>query len=314
MPRGPRLDQPGLTQHVMVRGIERRSIFLDDEDRRRFLLRLERVLADTGTRCFAFALMPNHYHLLLEPLTVSLSRVLHRLGTGHAVVFNRRHDRCGHLYQNRFKSIPVEDDAYFLTVLRYIHLNPVHARMVSDLQALGTWPWTGHAALVGNVAAPFLDIRKVLASFGEDPTTARRRLGEWMALGLGDPGHPEREEANVGDPLPPNGEATHRDPGLLDRFSQRSALRLAGWDLDRVIATACDRLGIEEPLLRAGRRTVPACRAREVVAWAAVERLGLSRADVARATGVSHQAVTRSLERAGTCMDRLRSLFPELVA
>jgi REP element-mobilizing transposase RayT len=298
----------------MVRGMERRSIFLDDEDRARFLRRLEAVLADADARCFAFALMSNHYHLLVETGSMSLSRMLHRLGTFHAGDFNRRHHRCGHLYQNRFRSKPIDDEAGFLAVLRYIHLNPLGACIVPDLQALATWPWTGHAALLGNRKASFLATEEVLGRFGSSRAVARRALVAFMA---GD----TDGDAHLGDPVPSReapaipGEAGRwRDPGALDRECARIALESAGWDLERVIQEVCAGLCVSEEQLRAGRRTTPISRAREEIAWLAVERLGLRRVDVALATGVSHQAVTRALTRADLRAEALRARFPELVA
>src|SRR5437870_4639458 len=110
MPRGPRLDAPGALQHFIARGIERRPLFNSDRDRSDFLDRLASLSACTGTRLYAWALIPNHFHLLLRTGSAPLSSLLRRLLTGYAVSFNGRHRRSGHLFQNRFKSILVEDD------------------------------------------------------------------------------------------------------------------------------------------------------------------------------------------------------------
>ncbi|MFZ3208558.1 MAG: transposase, partial [Geobacteraceae bacterium] len=108
MPRHARLDIPGLLQHVIVRGIERRDIFLDDQDRQSFIDRFSTLLHKTNTECLAWALMTNHFHLLLCPRQVKLAIFMRRLLTGHAVTFNQRHRRAGHLFQNRYKSIVCE--------------------------------------------------------------------------------------------------------------------------------------------------------------------------------------------------------------
>ena len=112
MPRQARLDLPGLLQHVIVREIERRKIFLDDEDRKAFLTRLSGLLVESDTDCFAWALLSNHFHLVLRPNRERLASVMRRLQTGHAVRFNRRHKRAGHLFQNRYKSIVCEEEDY----------------------------------------------------------------------------------------------------------------------------------------------------------------------------------------------------------
>jgi len=120
MPRKARIDAAGALHHIIVRGIERRKIFWDDEDRDSFVKRLGQVLTETYTDCFAWALIPNHIHLLLRTGLSPISVVMSRLLTGYAVQFNRRHRRHGHLFQNRFKSIlcqvadpPLEERSLF---------------------------------------------------------------------------------------------------------------------------------------------------------------------------------------------------------
>ena len=156
MPRQPRLDAPGLLQHVMARGIERRELFRDDKDRQSFLNRLAIILEETQAQCYAWALIPNHFHLLLRTGPTPLSKVMRRLMTGHAVTFNKRHKRSGHLFQNRYKSVVCEEDPYFLELIRYIHLNPLRAKLVQDLKELDKYPWSGHSAILGRCKNPLV--------------------------------------------------------------------------------------------------------------------------------------------------------------
>jgi len=156
MPRQPRLDAPGLLQHVMARGIERRKIFLDDNDRESFLERLAIILEETQTQCYAWAFIPNHFHLLLRTGPTPLSKLMRRLMTGYAVTFNKRHKRSGHLFQNRYKSIICQEDPYLLELIRYIHLNPLRAKLVQDLKELDKYPWTGHSAILGHCKNPLV--------------------------------------------------------------------------------------------------------------------------------------------------------------
>ena len=160
MPRQTRLDAPGQLQHVMARGIERRKIFLNDKDRESFLERLANILEETQTQCYAWALIPNHFHLLLRTGPTPLSKVMRRLMTGYAVTFNKRHKRAGHLFQNRYKSVVCEEDAYLLELIRYIHLNPLRAGLVKDLKELDKYPWTGHSAILGRRKNPLLPVIK----------------------------------------------------------------------------------------------------------------------------------------------------------
>jgi putative transposase len=120
MPRQARLDIPGLVHHVMARGIEGRDIFRDNKDRENFLQRLMDILSETGgPSLYAWALMSNHFHLLMRPAEAHLSTIMQRLMTGYAVNFNRQRKRTGHLFQNRYKSIVVEEDPYFMELVRY---------------------------------------------------------------------------------------------------------------------------------------------------------------------------------------------------
>jgi len=150
MPRQPRLDIPNVLHHIIVRGIEKRDIFADDADKERFVARLSTLLIKGSMKCFAWSLMTNHFHLLLMPTAVSLSETMRRLLTGYAVYFNRKYQRTGHLFQNRYKSILCEEEPYFLELVRYIHLNPLRAGLVKDMDGLARYPWSGHAVLLGN--------------------------------------------------------------------------------------------------------------------------------------------------------------------
>ena len=154
MPRQPRLDAPGLLQHVMARGIERREIFKDDKDRESFLQRFAIILEETQTQCYAWSLIPNHFHLLIRTGVTPLSKIMRRLMTGYAVTFNKRHKRSGYLFQNRYKSVVCEEDPYFLELIRYI--NPLRAKLVQDLKELDKYPWAGHSAILGHRKNPLV--------------------------------------------------------------------------------------------------------------------------------------------------------------
>jgi len=124
MPRRSRIDAAGALHHVIARGVGREPIFQDDQDRADFIDRLSSILRETKTLCYAWVLIPNHFHLLLRTGRVSIATVMRRLLTGYAVAYNLRHRRSGHLFQNRYKSILCQEEPYFLELVRYIHLNP----------------------------------------------------------------------------------------------------------------------------------------------------------------------------------------------
>jgi REP element-mobilizing transposase RayT len=129
-------------------------LFRDDADRADFVARVAALAAQGAWTIYAWALLPNHAHLVVRTGTRPLPRSMRSLLTGYAGAFNRRHHRVGHLFQNRYTSIVVEEEPYLLDLVRYVHLNPVRATVVSDLRTLARYPWTGHSALLETVPRP----------------------------------------------------------------------------------------------------------------------------------------------------------------
>ena len=125
MPRQARLDAPGTVHHVILRGLDRGQIVADAQDREAFLARVGDLAATAGTRIYASALLQNHAHLPLRSGPRGLPQFMRRVLTGYALAYNRRHQRVGYLFQNRYKSIVVEEKPYFRELVRHIHLNPL---------------------------------------------------------------------------------------------------------------------------------------------------------------------------------------------
>jgi putative transposase len=174
MPRQARLDAPGTLHHVMARGIEGTTIFRSDKDRDDFLDRLAAQCEADALKVYAWALIPNHFHLLVQtgnhPLYASMRKML----TGYVIRFNRRHHRQGHLLQNRYKSIVCEEDPYLLELTRYIHLNPLRAGIVRTIRELERYPWSGHSAIMGTVKRKWQNTGEILRYFGKGRMAARR--------------------------------------------------------------------------------------------------------------------------------------------
>ena len=210
MPRQARLDAPDTLHHVMVRGIERTALFRDDVDRADFITRLASLVEAGAWTVSAWALLPNHAHLLVRTGSRPLPRSMRALLTGYAGAFNRRHKRVGHLFQNRYKSIVVEAEFYLLELVRYVHLNPLRAKVVPDLRRLGQYPWTGHSALLGTVPRPWQDTRTILRQFGPTPARARTAYRAFVAAGVPRGRRPEFQGGascdprEAGPPWPPS--------------------------------------------------------------------------------------------------------------
>jgi putative transposase len=160
----------------MGRGIERGKIFLNNKDRNDFITRLATLAEEDSMDIYAWALIPNHFHLLCKTKKRPLSSSMRRLLTGYVVNFNRRHKRHGHLFQNRYKSIICQEDAYLVQLVRYIHLNLVRVGVVRDIEELNRSPWSGHSALVGYVRREWQDTPYVLSFFGGRRNGKRRYL------------------------------------------------------------------------------------------------------------------------------------------
>jgi REP element-mobilizing transposase RayT len=185
MPRKARIDAPGAVHHIIARGIERGKIFRDDEDREDFIERLSTVVTETRTRCLAWALIPNHFHLLLKTGDEPIATLMRRLLTGFAAGHNRRHGRSGHLFQNRYKSILCQEDLYLKELVRYIHLNPLRAGLVADMAALDRYRYAGHSYLMGKQENGWQAVDDVLAFFGDDRRSARKRYRLFVMEGVG---------------------------------------------------------------------------------------------------------------------------------
>lgn len=182
MTRPLRLEFPGALYHLTARGDRQEDIFSDDLDRRTFLDLLAKEVRQQGWRCYAYCLMSNHYHLLIETPTGNLVAGMRRLNGVYTQAFNRRHQRVGHVMQGRYKSILVEKDTYLLELARYIVLNPVRAKMVGDP---ANWQWSSYRATLGKVPCPdWLDVRWLLEQFGDAPEVARDAYRRFVRAGV----------------------------------------------------------------------------------------------------------------------------------
>jgi REP element-mobilizing transposase RayT/DNA-binding transcriptional ArsR family regulator len=320
MPRKARIDAPGALHHIIVRGIERRKIFKDNADRQSFIERVGGILSDNQTPCYAWALMPNHLHLLLKTGLTPIATIMRRLLTGYAVYFNRRYRRWGHLFQNRYKSILCQEDNYLLELVRYIHLNPLRAKQVSDLKKLERYPYCGHSVLLGHHRNDWQSVDETLKLFGNNVSSARRRyrqfvkkgaiqgrrpelvggglirsIGGWQAfktLGKADV-HVKSDERILGD-------SDFVEDVLKKAQEQRERqcqLEAEGFTVDQVAERVVAILGVKcEEVWEKGKypQTV---KARSLLCYWAVRELGISATELARRIGISQPAISQSVKR-----------------
>jgi putative transposase len=320
MPRQARIDAPGALHHIIVRGIDRTAVFVDDIDRNNFIKRLSRHLSESQTACYAWALMTNHAHLLLRTGNCPIATVMRRLLTGYAVSFNHRHRRHGHLFQNRYKSILCEEDAYLKQLVAYVHLNPLRAGIVENLAALKAYPFTGHSALMGLEDRPWQDTRYVLALFGRGLSDARRNLqrhvakwamkgrcpeltggglirssGGWRAVG-----EAYREGIRLASDERILGSSEFVEQtlkGAGEEHDHRVRLRSAGVDLASVVEAVCRHLSVDQSELASPTKRAAIARARALIACMATQDLSIPGSEVARRLNVDRSAVSRAVQR-----------------
>jgi len=321
MPRQARLDVPGTLHHVMARGIERRKIFLNEEDYGDFLGRIEKAVGEDDTRVLAWSLLPNHFHLLVRSGERGLSAFMRRLMTGYVVGFNRRHRRHGHLFQNRYKSVVCEEAEYGHELVRYIHLNPLRARLVKTLEELVLYPYSGHPALLGRVERPWQAVDEVLGWFGGTQGSARQHYEEHVAAGASQ----GRRADLVGGGLrrsagPELGVARKRrraegeeesvyDARVLGssefvqevlreaEWERREILRRAnrGVGLAKLAETVAHLAGISPEELRSGSLRPAVVTARRALAQVAIRELGISGTEVAKYLRVAPSTANRAV-------------------
>lgn len=143
MPRKPRIEFQGALYHVIARGNHRQNIFFDDNDRNRYLSTIEKSKSKFNFSIYAFVLMSNHVHLLIETSTIPLSKIMQSLHTSYTQYFNLKHNKSGHLFQGRYKAILCQKDSYLLQLVRYIHQNPIRAKIV---ESPDDYQWSSHHA------------------------------------------------------------------------------------------------------------------------------------------------------------------------
>jgi len=320
MPRQSRIDAPGALHHIIVRGIEKNNIFKDDADRDHFLERLKNILTDSHTSCFAWALIPNHFHLLLRTGRVPISTVMKRLLTGHAMYFNRKHKRVGHLFQNRYKSILCQENSYLIELVRYIHLNPLRAQMIPDLKSLDKYKYSGHAVIMGKKKNNWQDTDYVLKLFDSKLSLARRRYRAYVKKGI----TMGKRTDLIGGGLVRSaggweslkgfrkikaymkgderilGDSSFVETVLKesqDEFDRRYLLKSKGYDFDTVVDRVSEVLGMSRSEVLSSGRQPNKVKARSLVCFLASRELGMSMVELSKRLRISQPTASQSASR-----------------
>ena len=265
-------------------------------------------------------LIPNHAHILLRTGQVPAATVMRRLLTGHAGYFNKRHRRSGHLFQNRYKSILCQEDNYLLELIRYIHLNPLRAKIVQDFKGLKDYPFCGHSVLMGKIERDWQEIDQVLKMFGQRVSDARRRYQSLVKKGIS---MGRREDLTGGGLIRSMGgwqevksmrkskvfeKSDERILGngifveqvlskAKEQMERKYSLKSKGFDLERIAERVGSVMEIDVSEIWKSGKLKDRVAARSLFCFWAVRELGASMTEVSRRLNLSLSGVSQSVIR-----------------
>jgi len=284
MARRPRIFAPGLLYHVIVRGNHRQRTFRRPADYHAYLDRLARYQRRYAVRLYAYCLMPNHVHLLLETGHVPLARFMQGLQQSYTQYFNRMYDQLGHLFQGRYQAIVCERDRYLIALIRYIHLNPVRAKLVRQPEE---YPYSGHDVYLRGQPTELLDPAPVLGLLG-----GRGGYRRFVREGMGEGHRVDYYEVS--------------DQRVLGHAGFAESLRKQGMEpptptpnrsVDQTLKTLAKHLHIDPVLLRSPDRSWAVSRARTLIAYTVVRRLGFPLTELAAHLGRDAATVSTLISR-----------------
>ena len=263
MPRKHRIHYPGALYHVMLRGNGGNDVFVDDKDRYRFFLLLQEGVERFGWRVYAYCLMDNHIHLALQVSEIPLAKIMHNLSSRFTRWSNWRQQKTGHLFQGRYKAILVDEDAYLLQLVAYLHLNPVRAGMTGEAE---DYLWSSHRSYLGREVVPWLSCDPVLGQLSRNIAGARRQFAEIVA---GEKGKGHRRDfhgAESADARICGGDGFQL--GVLQREREFPLIRP---DLITTVSCVADYFGCEIETLKKPGQGRNRSRVRAFAAWAVSE-------------------------------------------
>ena len=320
MPRITRPDWENALHHVMARGIDGRTLFSNVFEYEHLRSRLEQLVIELKFSVYAWVIMPNHFHLLIRTGPEPISHLMHRLLTGFAVSYNRRHDRTGHVFQGRFKSILVQEENYFLKLINYIHLNPLKANLVNSLEELDMYKWSGHPCLIGKTECRWMKRDSVLENFGDIEHCAIKNYQTSLLNDISD--LPSSELVCGSYTLGTNGitssdqrTGTSHWTGICrvlgdKEFAKRILRRLNDsgsldvrdrGNIHRKIERLFNRIeaimGLSRTVICGNSRNSELAEARGAIAWICSQKYGLSYRDISRLLVISRSGVAKAVQR-----------------
>jgi REP element-mobilizing transposase RayT len=289
MARRPRVFAPGLLYHVIGRGNQRQRTFLREGDYHAYLERVARYRQKYGVQVWAYCLMPNHVHLLVETSGSPLAKFMQGLQQSYTQYFNRRHEKVGHVFQGRYKAIVCEKERYLMALIRYIHLNPVRANLVVTPEQ---YVYSGHAAYLTGQATTVLNPHLGLGVFG-----GRGAYRRFVLDGMGE-GHQADYYATEDQRFL----GTERFVTHLQGQAHAEPPRRSSQSLARALQAVAAALEVDPALLMGPDRSWTLSRQRTLAAYVLVRRKGYRVSEVAAQLGRDVSTLSVGLSR---FMDRV---------
>ncbi|MDQ6955331.1 MAG: transposase [Mariprofundaceae bacterium] len=308
MARQQRIHVHGGIYHVMLRGNGGMEVFASDEDRCRFLLLLQEGSYRFGFRVHAFCLMSNHVHLAIQVSDVPLSNIMQNLSFRYTRWFNFRQKRLGHLFQGRFKAILIDQNTYFLALIRYIHLNPVRAEMVKDAS---DYDWSGHNAYLGDVHIPWLTTDYLLGQLADSVDRARECYHEFVQAGM------EEDHAKIFHQRNKDARLLGDDDFMEMAYAKAKTERSKPPALDDIVRVVTEHYELEPSELEHKSRAHKPSEARNVIAWLCTETGAATLTKVAEKFQRDLATISggsRRIRRLSLQDDQLRKLLDQLLS
>lgn len=302
MPRPPRIEYPHAFYHVFSRGNRRAPVFHNTDDLAYFEKLLRLLVTPCNIHLYAWCLMPNHFHLLIETPNANLSIFMRRLLTRYAKYFNRAHGLVGHVFQGRYKALLCQQETYFKTLLRYIHRNPIAGKKGKSLvKQLADWPWSSHRFYSG--AAP------LSAEFESTITSVMRRFGDSDSAckNYSDFIHKRIEKEFDPMALISKGKRIFGDDIFIEQVKETARqpvrrhqrLRLQHMNIEAYVAKAASAFNVRVPDIQSPSRTAVLNRARKIMAFVGREYFRFPVVQLGKVLGRDATAVSHMIERGG---------------
>jgi REP element-mobilizing transposase RayT len=306
MARKTRIEFPGVFYHVLARGNNKQVIFKDDQDYNVYIIRLKRYHERYKFILYAYTLMPNHIHLLIETGITPLSKIMQGIQQSYTYYYHKKYESVGHLFQGRYKAILCQRDTYLLELVRYIHLNPVRAALVASPE---DYLWSSHRAYLGYLNQPFVKKDLIFRMFSEDESVAEKKYLQFIRDGI-DNGHQNAlynviDQRYLGNPKfvekvkqkiksQDKTENQNREQNIHD---MQCLLLIKKKTLPEILKIVTETTGVHTESILGNSREQLISRARSLFVLVAARRAGISNKSLAEFLGRDASSISNMIRR-----------------